>query len=183
MQPLHAYLASLQTQDYILLVLCLLLLAVLWLLWRPRLSAAEREQLIRLDTRLEDQSRRMETLDTRFDDLITEQLRGTGELKSDVIERFERLRNNVAESLADGRTQSVRSLMDLREELRTHLSEHRTRFEQRQLETSQGLQEGLGTAMTNVQQQVGAALLRYAEELGKRVEALTLSTDKRLQEI
>jgi DNA recombination protein RmuC len=183
MQDLQTFIARLQTLDYILLVLCLLLLAVLWLLFRPRLSAGEREQLIRLDTRIDDQLRRLQGLDSRLDDVIAEQLRGTGELKSDVVERFERLRHNVAETLADGRTHSTRTLMDLREELRTHLGEHRTRFEQRQLETSQGLQEGLNAAMGSVQQQVASALLRSAEELGKRVEALTLTTDKRLLEI
>jgi DNA recombination protein RmuC len=45
------------------------------------------------------------------------------------------------------------------------------------------MQDGLTTGMTAVQQQVASALLRYAEDLGKRLEALTQTTDKRLVEI
>lgn len=183
MQEVNRYFAALGAQDYILIVLGLVLLALLWLLLRPRLSPRDRELLIRLDTRIEDQLRRMDGVEQRFDEVMSEQIRAGGELRGDVVERLERLRHGVAETLAEGRNQSTRSLMDLREELRNHLSEHRTRFEQRQLETSRSMQDGLSTGMTAVQQQVASALLRYAEDLGRRLEALTQTTDKRLVEI
>ncbi|MCG3202759.1 MAG: hypothetical protein NFCOHLIN_02644 [Gammaproteobacteria bacterium] len=183
MQEVDRYFAALGSQDYILIVLGLILLALLWLLLRPRLSARDRDRLIRLDTRIEDQLRRMDGVEQRLDEVMTEQIRAGGDLRGDVVERLERLRHGVAETLADGRNQSTRSLMDLREELRSHLAEHRTRFEQRQLETSRSMQDGLSTGMTAVQQQVASALLRYAEDLGRRLEALTQTTDKRLVEI
>ncbi|MGQ0657339.1 MAG: DNA recombination protein RmuC [Chromatiales bacterium] len=150
MTDLQALLARLGQPDFILLALGALLVAVAWLLLRPALSAREREQLWRLDTRLADQAQRLDGLDRRLNDLVT---------------------------------QATRALIELREDLRAHLADHRTRFEQRQLETSRGLQEGLSTGMTAVQQQVATALLRYAEDLGRRVETLTQTTDKRLLDI
>lgn len=183
MADLQALLAQFDQSDIILLVLGLLLVALVWLLLRPTLSARDRERLLRLDTRLEDQTQRLEGIDRRVHELGTHQAESAGNLRSDMVERFEQLRQGVNTNLAEGRTQGTRSHIELREELRTHLAEHRTRFEQRQLDTSRGLQEGLSAGMTAVQQQVATALLRYAEDLGKRLDTLTQTTDKRLLDI
>ncbi|MFW2373922.1 MAG: DNA recombination protein RmuC [Gammaproteobacteria bacterium] len=63
------------------------------------------------------------------------------------------------------------------------LHQHRQGFEQRQLETLKIQQENLTQGMNAVRQQVTEALGRYGEELGKKVEALTGTTDLRLKEI
>ena len=63
------------------------------------------------------------------------------------------------------------------------LHSHRQQFEERQLKTFQMQQENMAKGMADVRQQVTDALGRYAEEMGKRVEALTQSTDQRLKEI
>src|SRR3990172_170577 len=129
MADLHAFWSQLGPLDLILLALCGLLVGVGWLLLRPTLSVRERETFVRLDTRLEDQARRLDGVDQRLDDVIARQVETAGDLRGEFIERFERLHHGVAENLADGRTQSTRSLVELREELRAHLADHRTRFE------------------------------------------------------
>lgn len=63
------------------------------------------------------------------------------------------------------------------------LYQHRQGFEERQLETLKIQQENLTQGMNAVRQQVTEALGRYGEELGKKVEALTGTTDLRLKEI
>ena len=60
---------------------------------------------------------------------------------------------------------------------------HRQSFEERQLEALKIQQENLTQGMNAVRQQVTEALGRYGEELGKKVEALTGTTDLRLKEI
>ncbi len=170
--------------EIILLALMLvLLLAVLWLVFRPGMARQDRELLLRLDARLDEHGRRMETLSGRLAETQDRLTAASTDLRSQLIERFEQLRHTVSENLADGRAQTVRALADLREELRGHLAEHRTQFEQRQLETSKMLQEGLSGGMIAVQKQVAEALARHAEEQGRRLEALTITIDKRLQEI
>lgn len=167
----------------LLALLLVLLVAVLWLVFRPSMARRDRELLLRLDTRLDEHGRRLETLSDRLSETQDRLTAANADLRGQLIERFEQLRHTVAESLADGRAQTVRALAELREELRGHLGEHRTQFEQRQLETSKMLQEGLSGGMTAVQKQVAEALARHAEEQGRRLEALTVTTDKRLQEI
>ena len=167
----------------LLALLLVLLVAVLWLVFRPAMARRDRELLLRLDTRLDEHGRRLETLSDRLGETQDRLTAANADLRGQLIERFEQLRHTVAENLADGRAQTVRALAELREELRGHLGEHRTQFEQRQLETSKMLQEGLSGGMTAVQKQVAEALARHAEEQGRRLEALTVTTDKRLQEI
>ena len=165
------------------IVLLLLLLGVLWLVVRPGGRGADREVLSRLDARLEELSRRLDKLEQRAAETQMQQANASSALRDTLVERFDGLRQVVAENLADGRTQIVRSFGELREELRGILSEHRTNFEQRQGETARSLQESLQGAMNAVQKQVTEALSRSSEEIGKRVDGLTQTTDKRLQEI
>ncbi|MCI0401508.1 MAG: DNA recombination protein RmuC [Gammaproteobacteria bacterium] len=165
------------------IILLVLLLVVLWLAFRPARSAREREVSVRLETRLDEQSKHIHTLEQRLAEIQTQQVNASATLREQLVERFEILKHAVSENLADGRTQIVRSLGELREELQRLLSDHRTRFEQRQGEAIKTLQEGLQTGITSVQNQVADALSRNAEELGKRLEGLTQSTDKRLEQI
>ena len=123
----------------LLALLLVLLVAVLWLVFRPAMARRDRELLLRLDTRLDEHGRRLETLSDRLGETQDRLTAANADLRGQLIERFEQLRHTVAESLADGRAQTVRALAELREELRGHLGEHRTQFEQRQLETSKML--------------------------------------------
>ncbi len=69
-------------------------------------------------------------------------------------ERLESLKETVGQRLADGH-----------------------------LQTSKTLHDGLQGGLTLLQTQVTEALLRYSQELGRRVDALTQATDKRLLDI
>ena len=63
------------------------------------------------------------------------------------------------------------------------LAEQGNRSEQRQALAVKQLSELLQNGMTQLQKQVGEHLGRYSEELGKRIDGLTLKTDERLKEI
>ena len=131
------------------ILLILILLVVVWLVFRLR-NTGQDTQTTRLDTRLEEQHRRLEGIGQRLTDLKMEQ----------------------AEAGAR-----------LREELRAIHADQSTRFEQRQTEAIKQINESLQTGMTNIQKQVGETLTRNSDELGKRMDGLTLKTDQRLQEI
>jgi len=79
--------------------------------------------------------------------------------------------------------QSTRSMSDFREQMQAAFNQHQTRFEQRQGDAIKTLQDSLQNGMQVVQRQVVEALSRSSDELGKRVEGLTQTTDKRLKDI
>lgn len=165
------------------IILLVLLLIVLWVAFRPLRSAFEHDALVRLEARLDEQSKHIHRLEQRLSEVQTQQANALATLREQLVERFEILKNAVSENLADDRTQVARSLGELREQLQSLLSDHRTRFEQRRGEAINALQDSLQAGMTTVRKQVADALLGNADELGKRVEGLAQSTDKRLQQI
>ena len=165
------------------IILLVLLLIVLWVAFRPLRSAFEHDALVRHEARLDEQSKHIHRLEQRLSEVQTQQANASATLREQLVERFEILKNAVSENLADDRTQVARSLGELREQLQSLLSDHRTRFEQRRGEAIKALQESLQAGMTTVQKQVADALLGNADELGKRVQGLAQSTDKRLQQI
>ncbi|OGT34696.1 MAG: hypothetical protein A2W28_03680 [Gammaproteobacteria bacterium RBG_16_51_14] len=144
--------------DFILLVL--LLLSVWTVLQIPKIIR-DHDAFTRFETRLEDYAKRVDVLEQRIADLKQVQTEAASHLR-------ERLTGAFAE---------------LREELRTLLSDHSRRFEQRQGEAIKTLTETLQNGMTHVQKQTGETLTRNTDDLGKRMDALTQKTDQRLQEI
>lgn len=89
------------------------------------------------------------------------------------IHRFEQ---GLSERLGAWRTGQTEDLGRLRTELAQG-------FERRQTEALKTQQEALITGMADVRRQLSEALTRNADELGKRVDRLTGSTDERLREI
>jgi len=79
------------------------------------------------------------------------------------------------------------SVLEKLNELRTHqqqaLNEHRTTFDERQFESLKILQDTLSKGVQDTRFSVKEALHDYSEQLGKRVEILTQTTDARLKEI
>ncbi len=148
-----------------LLVLAGIAVTVLVSLWTRRTVSDASKDLIRIQTRLDDQSAAMEAR-TRA---IEESVRG--------------LEKSLAESHFTAQQAVQRSLSELREQMQLAFGQHQTRFEQRQSEAIKSLQESLQNGMQIVQRQVTEALSRSAEEMGKRVEGLTQTTDKRLKDI
>jgi DNA recombination protein RmuC len=78
----------------------------------------------------------------------------------------------VLEKLSDARLQHLQAF-----------SEHRARFDERQLESLKILQDTLQKGVQDTRFSVKEALTDYAQELGKRVDNLTQATDIRLKEI
>ena len=74
-------------------------------------------------------------------------------------------------------------LTDLRLQQQEALNEYRTRFDERQMESLKILQDTLQKGMMDTRLHVKESLNDYATELGKRVDALTLTTENRLKEI
>lgn len=138
-----------------------LLLVVLWVLVRLTAGSRNRDDFTRLEIRLEEYAKQVSGLHERLNDLKMEQQSNTSQLR-------ERL---------------VASFSELREELRQILSEHNTRFEQRQGDALKTLLESLQSGISNIQKQVGEHLTRNSEDIGKKMEGLTQKTDQRLQEI
>ncbi|MDR3477098.1 MAG: DNA recombination protein RmuC [Gammaproteobacteria bacterium] len=82
------------------------------------------------------------------------------------------LKESVLQKLTEARLQQEQSL-----------NEHRARFDERQMESLKILQDTLQKGMQDTRQNVKESLSDYANELGKRVESLTQTTDLRLKEI
>ncbi|MEX2353046.1 MAG: DNA recombination protein RmuC, partial [Gammaproteobacteria bacterium] len=143
------------------IVLLVLLILLIWLVIRSGRPSSATPEMTRLDARLEEQTRRLALLEDRLGDLKLSQ----------------------QDAIAQLRERLVTSLAELREELRSILSEHNTLFEKRQADTSKSLFESLQSGITNLQKQVGEYLNRYSEDLGKRMDGLTTKTDERLQQI
>jgi DNA recombination protein RmuC len=134
---------------------------VLWIAFRLDKNAQQGEDIIRLEIKLDECAHRIHELDERF-----------GELKLDQQASSSQLRERL-----------VATFSELREELQQILAEHDTKFEKRQGEALKNLMEAVQGGMTNIQKQVGEHLTRNSEDIGKKMESLTLKTDHRLQEI
>jgi len=143
------------------IILIALLILVVWVALRIEFRQKNDEQLTRLDTRLEEHSKKIDQLDQRLN-----------EIKQDQTEAISNLREKLVGSFAE-----------LREQLRTILLENNSHFEKRQGEATKQTLESLQTGMTNVQKLISETLTRHSDDLGKRMQGLTEQTDQRLKEI
>jgi len=192
-----------------LLILAGIVVTVGVSLWLRRTVTRSSEDLIRIQTRLDEQGSAMESKTRAIEDAVhalekslmeiqhnaqhaiqrslgelqTRYTEASGELRTALVERFEDLKKDVGTQLGDGRVQSTRSMGDFREQMQAAFNQHQTRFEQRQGDAIKTLQDSLQSGMQTVQRQVVEALSRSSDELGKRVEGLTQTTDKRLKDI
>ncbi|MEW5790581.1 MAG: DNA recombination protein RmuC [Pseudomonadota bacterium] len=150
-------------------------------------AAAQQQQLAAMhqlqETLLERFASLQQGLERRLGEALGAQADMAGQLREILLERFEALQKAVASSLNDGHDGQQQALAALREQLQAALAANQNHFEIRQGEALKILQDSLRAGMELVQRQVAEALARNAEELGKRVEGLTQTTDSRLQEI
>ena len=127
------------------------------------------------------------------------------QLKSDLLGQSVNLQDVLKEELAKSREKQIEHLADLQKNLerrfgemmeqqaerfskfseatQNSLHQHRQSFEERQLDALKLQQDNLTQGMSEVRKQVTDALGRYGDDLGKRVEALTQTTDNRLKDI
>jgi len=122
--------------------------------------------------RREDHAGLLNTLERRLGENAIAQVGATAELRSGLLERFDALNSENAARLAEGHARTHRAMAELQ-----------ARFEQRQGESQKVLQDTLAHGTEAVQRQVAAVLVRSSQELGRRLDALTGSTDKRLESI
>lgn len=85
--------------------------------------------------------------------------------------------------LVQNQIDQIERSAQLKEQLQQSFSEHRTRFDERQLETLKILQDTLVKGVQDNRQQLKESLTDYANELGKRVEQLTHTTESKLKDI
>jgi len=111
------------------------------------------------------------------------QISRLAELQQNLGERFAGLQNIIERRLGEMSEQQGERFSRFSDATQNTLHQHRQSFEERQLETLKLQQENLTQGMTEVRKQVTDALGRYGEELGKRVDALTQTTEQRLKEI
>ena len=144
----------------------LFLAVVLYAVLRAgRANAEILQTIIRQEARLDEQARQAELRGRSFED------------SARVIE------HSVRQDVAQMQQTMERQLGELSERLSVTLGQHQTRFEQRHSESIRSLQETLENGLHSVRMQVLDALTRSADELGKRFDGLTQSTDQRLKEI
>ena len=119
----------------------------------------------------------------RVSKVETAVLKDMGSLRLDLVDRFEELNKALREDLGDTRLQQQRSLAELRQQIGEGQSRHREAFETLQREAISKQQETLATTLHAMSQQIQEAFRLSSEELGKRVEGLTRTTDERLKDI
>ncbi|HEU5280495.1 MAG TPA: DNA recombination protein RmuC [Gammaproteobacteria bacterium] len=93
------------------------------------------------------------------------------------------LKENLAEKFGQTQLAQAQQASDLKEQLKTTFAEHRSRFDERQIESLKLLQDTLQKGVQDSRQQVKEALGDYAKDLGTRMNQLTEATENRLKEI
>ncbi len=122
-------------------------------------------------------------LSERIGAVETALLKEVGALRLDLVERFDAQHKGVREELGEARMAQQRAQTDLREQVEQGLGRHRESFEKVQREAISRQQETLATTLNAMSQQIQDSFRLSSEELGKRVEGLTRTTDERLKEI
>jgi DNA recombination protein RmuC len=105
------------------------------------------------------------------------------QLRENILINFNELQQTILAKLNNTRVEQVQQSAELKEQLQQSFSMHRSRFDERQMETLKILQDTLQKGVNDNRQQVKEALSDYAKELGMRVEQLTLTTETKLKEI
>ena len=126
----------------------------------------------RFDARLDEQGKRGQAL--------AEQLSGQARNSEEVVRRLDQ---DMREQLAHSREGQQQAAHQLQEALSGRFGELKEGVERQHGESYRSLQTTLQSSADRVQDQVATALARNADELGRRMEGLTESTDKRLLEI
>lgn len=121
-----------------------------------------------------------------LDDLLEsrqQQLLQLSDMQNKLTERVSELQNVQERRIGELSSHLSDRLNMNNEALQASLNKVRESFDARQLEALKTQQENLTQGMAEVRKQVTEALVQNGNELGKRVDALTSSTDERLKEI
>lgn len=113
---------------------------------------------------------------------LVKQFANSGQQKA-IDESLAELRDSIIEKMHQLQLEQAQKAADLKEQLQTAFSKHRSSFDERQMETLKILQDTLQKGAADNRQQVKEALTEYASLVGKRVDALTQTTENKLKEI
>ena len=138
----------------IYIILVLTLVGLLVGFFTLKQQSAQQDNWLRSDTRLQSANQQLE-----------ERLRH-------LENQGQTLQQNVLEKFSDSRMQQQQAFND-----------HRTKFDERQMEALKILQDTLQKGVQDTRFSVKESLNDYATELGKRIETLTATTDLKLKEI
>lgn len=115
--------------------------------------------------------------------LTTQNQTNEQQLRENLLIHLNALQQSIADKLSHFRVEQTQHAAELREQLQQAFGAHRSRFDERQLETLKILQDTLQKGVQDNRQQVKEALSDYAKEMGKRVDQLTQTTEMKLKEI
>lgn len=124
-----------------------------------------------------------QTLCSEFSDGRQQQLQQMADMQYTLSQRINDLQSNQERRIGELSTQLSEKLSSSNEVLQTGLNKNRESFDARQLVALKTQQENLTQGMGEVRKQVTEALTQNGNELGKKVDSLTRSTDERLKEI
>jgi len=112
-----------------------------------------------------------------------QQLQQMSDMQNVMIERVTELKSAQERRIGELSNLLTEKLNNSNDLLQRNLNKHRESFDARQLESLKLQQDNLTQGMGEVRKQVTEALVQNGNELGKKVDALTRSTDERLKEI
>lgn len=122
-------------------------------------------------------------LETQILQLAQKNHHAEHQLRESLLTNLGNLQQTLAEKLGAVRLDQNQHSAELKEQLQQAFSSYRARFEERQLEALKILQDTLHKGVQENRLQVKEALTDYANQLGKRVDLLTQTTETKLKEI
>src|SRR3990167_6138017 len=122
-------------------------------------------------------------LEEQLSQLILQNQAADQQLRENTLIQSNVLQQAIIEKLNHANMDHSQQSARLKEQLQENFSNHRSRFDEHQLETLKILQDTLQKGVQENRQQVKESLNDYAKELGKRVEQLTQVTESKLKEI
>jgi DNA recombination protein RmuC len=122
-------------------------------------------------------------LEEQLAQLAKQNLSTEQQLRENLLINLNNLQQVVADKMNHGRLEQTQQAADLKEQLQQAFTQHRSRFDERQMETLKILQDTLQKGVQDNRVQVKEALTDYAKELGTRINQLTETTETKLKEI
>src|SRR3990167_1964683 len=122
-------------------------------------------------------------LEEQLSQLILQNQVADQQLRENTLIQSNVLQQAIIEKLNHANMDHSQQSARLKEQLQENFSNHRSRFDEHQLETLKILQDTLQKGVQENRQQVKEALSDYAKELGTRVDQLTQTTELKLKEI
>lgn len=118
-----------------------------------------------------------------FNELTKQNQSTEQQLRENLLININNLQQALTERLSQARLEQTQQSSELKEQLQQSFSNHRARFDERQMETLKILQDTLSKGIQATNEQVKIALTDNTKELGTRVQQLTQTTENKLKEI